>query len=142
MGVTNDERLHVAAKAEKLGYEHHPYVFGADGPDAYDCSGLAMVAWRGTLDLPHNTVAMKDFLRSADPGVYAHATADTEMRLRPGDLVFYYGYEQPNHVGVFVEIRHGLHVCAQATDPAHGSEVIRMRKYADPTAFGFVGHNG
>src|SRR5205823_9521235 len=32
-----------------------PYVYGAAGPDSYDCSGLTMYAWRaGGVGLPHS----------------------------------------------------------------------------------------
>ena len=33
-----------------------PYVWAADGPNGYDCSGLTSAAWRAAgKSLPHNT---------------------------------------------------------------------------------------
>lgn len=67
-----------------------PYVWGADGPDSYDCSGLTMTAWgKAGVYLPHNAAAQ----RRAIPYV-------SRANLRPGDLVFY--YSDLHHVGMYV----------------------------------------
>ncbi len=56
-----------------------PYVWGADGPDAWDCSGLTMGAWgAGGKYLPHYSVAQ-----------YQQSTPISASSLRPGDLVFW-----------------------------------------------------
>src|SRR3954454_7497022 len=67
-----------------------PYQWGGAGPRSYDCSGLAMAAWRkGGLSLPpradlqYRTIRQKVPIRS----------------LRPGDLVFFSG---ASHVGIYV----------------------------------------
>ncbi|PZF88983.1 C40 family peptidase [Micromonospora deserti] len=66
-----------------------PYVWGADGPDGYDCSGLTSAAWRAAgKSLPHNT--------RMQWGVVAHISRG---ELRPGDLVFYRGL---GHMGLYV----------------------------------------
>ncbi|MEU4566040.1 NlpC/P60 family protein [Micromonospora sp. NPDC023956] len=67
-----------------------PYVWGAEGPDAYDCSGLTLAAWaRAGVALPHNAAQQR------------RATAPVGRReLRPGDLVFY--YSDLHHVGMYV----------------------------------------
>lgn len=67
-----------------------PYVFGAAGPDAYDCSGLTMAAWAaGGVSLPH--------LAASQYGYGTHVSAN---ELQPGDLVFLY---QPiGHVSIYV----------------------------------------
>ncbi|MCM0674341.1 NlpC/P60 family protein [Micromonospora phytophila] len=66
-----------------------PYVWGADGPDGYDCSGLTSAAWRAAgKSLPHNT--------RMQWGVVAHIGRG---ELRPGDLVFYSGL---GHMGIYV----------------------------------------
>ncbi len=67
-----------------------PYVFGAAGPDSYDCSGLTMAAWG-----------------AAGVNIGGHytqwqwnATARVDRsQLQPGDLVFFYGL---GHVGIYV----------------------------------------
>lgn len=67
-----------------------PYVWGAAGPNAYDCSGLTMAAWaKAGVSLPHNAARQ----RSVTARV---SRAD----LRPGDLVFYYA--DLHHVGMYV----------------------------------------
>ncbi|MEU5938698.1 NlpC/P60 family protein [Micromonospora sp. NPDC047548] len=66
-----------------------PYVWGADGPGGYDCSGLTLAAWRAAgRSLPHN-VRMQW-------GAVSHIGCGD---LRPGDLVFYSGL---GHVGLYV----------------------------------------
>ena len=56
-----------------------PYLWAAAGPNAFDCSGLTMMAWRrGGKYLPHWSVAQ--FQQSTRIGVGS---------LRPGDLVFW-----------------------------------------------------
>jgi peptidoglycan DL-endopeptidase CwlO len=74
-----------------------PYVFGAAGPDAYDCSGLTMAAWAAAgVQLPHYTVAQ------ADLGTPVAAPS----LLQPGDLVFIPGsdgtMQAPGHVGMYI----------------------------------------
>ncbi len=56
-----------------------PYRWGAAGPDAWDCSGLTMGAWRaGGRSLPHYSVAQ-----------YQQSTPISASQLQPGDLVFW-----------------------------------------------------
>jgi cell wall-associated NlpC family hydrolase len=67
-----------------------PYVWGADGPGGFDCSGLTSAAWRKAgVSLPHNAAAQRGVVASVK-----------ESDLRPGDLVFYYG--DIHHVGMYV----------------------------------------
>jgi peptidoglycan DL-endopeptidase CwlO len=66
-----------------------PYVWAADGPDGYDCSGLALAAWRAAgMSLPHNAAMQWD--------VVAHIS---RSQIQPGDLVFYSGL---GHVALYV----------------------------------------
>jgi cell wall-associated NlpC family hydrolase len=67
-----------------------PYIWGADGPGGYDCSGLTSAAWRqGGVSLPHNAAAQRRTIRSV-----------SRSELRPGDLIFY--YSDVHHVGMYV----------------------------------------
>ena len=67
-----------------------PYVWAADGPSAYDCSGLTEASWRSVgVSLPHNALEQKQ----VTPRVSA-------ANLRVGDLAFYYG--DVHHVVIYV----------------------------------------
>lgn len=66
-----------------------PYVWAAEGPSGYDCSGLTLAAWRAAgRSLPHNAAMQWD--------VVAHIGRGS---LQPGDLVFYSGL---GHVALYV----------------------------------------
>src|SRR5690606_19079030 len=57
-----------------------PYVYGAEGPDAYDCSGLVQAAWKAAgVSIPRVTTDQ-----------FAAGTKVSTSQLQPGDLVFYY----------------------------------------------------
>ncbi len=78
-----------------------PYVWGAAGPDSYDCSGLVMWAFaQEGISLPHYT---GDQWNS---GMHV-SRADLE----PGDLVFF--FPDISHVGLY--IGNGLMVDAPST---------------------------
>jgi cell wall-associated NlpC family hydrolase len=73
-----------------------PYVFDAAGPDAFDCSGLTMMAYRQIgIDLPHYSVAQA-----------AMGWAASSDDIHPGDLLFFYGGQAParskGHVAIAV----------------------------------------
>ncbi|MCT9081664.1 C40 family peptidase [Streptomyces fulvoviolaceus] len=67
-----------------------PYVWGATGPDSYDCSGLTQAAWNAAgISLPRVT--------------YDQVNAGTTVSLanaQPGDLVFF--YDDISHVGLYI----------------------------------------
>ncbi|WP_105972790.1 C40 family peptidase [Streptomyces geranii] len=84
-----------ATKAEKaLAFARaqigKPYVWGATGPDSYDCSSLTQAAWRAAgVTLPRTT--------------YDQVNAGTTVSLadaQPGDLVFF--YDDISHVGLYI----------------------------------------
>ncbi|MBM7169676.1 C40 family peptidase [Streptomyces sp. G44] len=67
-----------------------PYVWGATGPDSYDCSGLTQDAWKAAgITLPRTTW---DQVKAGT----TVSTADAE----PGDLVFF--YDDISHVGIYI----------------------------------------
>ncbi|MFF1303035.1 NlpC/P60 family protein [Streptomyces sp. NPDC058307] len=90
-----------------------PYVWGATGPDSYDCSGLTQAAWKAAgVDLPRVT--------------YDQADAGTAVSLadaQPGDLVFF--YDDISHVGLY--IGHGMMIHA----PKPGAYVREESIYYD-----------
>ena len=66
------------------------YVWAADGPDSYDCSGLTLAAWRSVgVSLPHNAYEQKQVTKSV-----------SFASLKPGDLVFY--YSDVHHVVIYI----------------------------------------
>ncbi|MFD7058208.1 NlpC/P60 family protein [Streptomyces sp. NPDC059906] len=77
----------VAYAYQKLG---SPYVWGATGPNAFDCSGLTQAAYRAAgVSLPRTTYAQIDAGRRVP-----------RSELLPGDLVFF--YSGISHVGIYV----------------------------------------
>lgn len=67
-----------------------PYVWGATGPNSYDCSGLTQAAWHAAgVTLPRTTWDQVE----AAPRV-------ATKQLRPGDLVFF--YSDISHVGIYI----------------------------------------
>jgi peptidoglycan DL-endopeptidase CwlO len=67
-----------------------PYVWGAAGPHAFDCSGLVMWAYgKVGISLPHFTGLQWDM------GVHVGRN-----QLQPGDLVFF--YPDVGHVGLYI----------------------------------------
>ncbi|MEU6391382.1 NlpC/P60 family protein [Streptomyces sp. NPDC046939] len=79
-----------AAIAFARGALGSPYVWGATGPDAFDCSGLTQAAYRAAgVSLPRTTYAQIDAGRRV-----------SRSQLRPGDLVFF--YSGISHVGLYI----------------------------------------
>ncbi|MEU5538202.1 NlpC/P60 family protein [Streptomyces sp. NPDC020362] len=77
----------VAYAYQKLG---SPYVWGATGPNAFDCSGLAQAAYHSAgISLPRTTYAQINAGRRV-----------SRSELQPGDLVFF--YSGISHVGIYV----------------------------------------
>lgn len=66
------------------------YSYGSAGPDAWDCSGLTMVAWgHAGVSLPHSSSAQAGYGRPV-----------SASDLQPGDLVFY--YSPISHVAIYI----------------------------------------
>jgi cell wall-associated NlpC family hydrolase len=73
-----------------------PYVWGATGPDSYDCSGLVMMAYRSAgINLARTS--------QAQWATEKHVPAS---QVQPGDLVFFAGSDgtptAPGHVGIVI----------------------------------------
>jgi cell wall-associated NlpC family hydrolase len=66
------------------------YVWGAAGPNSFDCSGLMMYAWgKAGVSLSHSAKAQSGEGRPV-----------SKSQLQPGDLVFY--YRPISHVGMYI----------------------------------------
>jgi peptidoglycan DL-endopeptidase CwlO len=80
-----------AGKAVAFAYAQlgKPYVFGASGPDAYDCSGLTMASWAAAgVGIPRTSFEQW--------GGLPHVPTS---QLQPGDILVFNG---AGHVGIYV----------------------------------------
>lgn len=76
----------VAAAAAQIG---KPYVYGATGPNSFDCSGLTGYAWKQAgVALPRTSQGQAGAGRSVPVS-----------QIQPGDLVIY--YSGMSHVGIY-----------------------------------------
>jgi cell wall-associated NlpC family hydrolase len=122
-GISGSARTAILGALSALG---RPYVFGATGPDAFDCSGLTRWAWaKAGIDLPHYTLDQ-----------WHSGVATDETHLAPGDLVLIPGSDgtlaDPQHVGMY--IGRGLVLEAPQT-----GEVVKVVTYPSFVAAGLSG---
>jgi cell wall-associated NlpC family hydrolase len=102
-----------------------PYQWGGTGPDAFDCSGLVMMAYRAAgIAIPRTSQQQWSW----GPRISA-------SQVQPGDLVFFAGSDgtptSPGHVGLV--IGGGLMIEAYAT-----GFPIRIAPYGDRDPVGFT----
>jgi cell wall-associated NlpC family hydrolase len=115
--------------AAAIGYAEEqlgkPYLFGGTGPDAFDCSGLVMMAYRA---------AGVDIERTSEQQ-WATETRVPASQAQPGDLVFFAGADgtqtDPGHVGLV--IGDGKMIEAYAT-----GFPIRVATYTNRDPVGFT----
>ena len=87
------------------------YVTGAEGPSAFDCSGLTSAAWaRAGVSLPRTSQAQ------AGVGVPVSLS-----NIQPGDLVIF--YSSASHVGIYV----GGGMLVDAANPRKGVRLISLQ---------------
>jgi cell wall-associated NlpC family hydrolase len=111
LGTTASTRPPNRAAAAAIAFARQqigkPYLWGGTGPDAFDCSGLVMMAYRaGGVLIPRTSEQQWLWGPRVAPG-----------QEQPGDLVFFAGSDgtpaSPGHVGLV--IGHNLMVEAYAT---------------------------
>ena len=77
-----------------------PYIFGTEGPDTFDCSGLVQYSYKQVgISLPHSSQAQCNLVKNK-----GHLVTNTSY-LSPGDLVFWgYGGSSSSiyHVGIYI----------------------------------------
>ncbi|MDY7084307.1 MAG: NlpC/P60 family protein [Actinomycetota bacterium] len=94
-----------------------PYLFGADGPGSYDCSGLTSAAWRAAgKSLTHQTKSQ-----------WSETKRISRDDLQPGDLVF---YRSLGHVAIYVG-------GGQIIDAPHSGTVVKKRTINIMTPYGY-----
>jgi cell wall-associated NlpC family hydrolase len=102
-----------------------PYLFGGTGPDAFDCSGLVMMAYRS---------AGVNIERTSEQQ-WATEVHIPASQVQPGDLVFFVGADgtptSPGHVGLV--IGGGKMIEAYAT-----GFPIRVATYTNRDPMGFT----
>ena len=103
----------VKAALSKLG---SPYVWAAEGPNSFDCSGLTMWAWaQAGVSLPHSSRMQ-----------YAVLPKISASELRPGDLVFH--YSPIHHVGIYIGNDQMVHA-------PHSGDVVKISQFSSYPSF-------
>lgn len=96
-GAPMGDGTYAALMEEAQKHLGKPYVFGAKGPDKFDCSGF--VSW----SLTHSGV--KNINTNAQ-GLYNASTPVSRDNAQPGDLIFFHStYSTSNtvtHVGIYI----------------------------------------
>jgi len=100
------QAIAVAFALNQLG---KPYVFGAIGPDSFDCSGLVMKAWAAAgVSIP----------RTTEYQVSTGVAVTSVAAMQPGDLIFIPGSDgtvaHPGHVGMYIGAVNGRQYLVQA----------------------------
>lgn len=91
------------------------YVWGADGPDTFDCSGLMMAAYHEIgISLPHSSAAQSN-----------RGRAVSKSKLKPGDLVFFTRGGRVYHVAMYI----GGGKIVHARQEKYGIQINRLNGY-------------
>ena len=107
--VAGSDRAQIAVQTA-LAQVGDAYVYGAAGPDAFDCSGLTMYSWAAAgVSISHAS--------SVQP---SQGTPVSISSLQPGDLVFY--YSPISHVGMYI----GNGQLVHAANPSRPVEVVSV----------------
>ncbi|WP_243710831.1 NlpC/P60 family protein [Actinomadura sp. KC216] len=99
-----------------------PYVWGADGPDAYDCSGLTMMAYRAAgISIPRTTFDQ-----------WRHGARIRQGNQQPGDLVFFNSGPgsspgNPGHVGIVLTTEQMINARCTACRPGIATDSYARR---------------
>lgn len=103
--VGEEHRTAVEFARQQIG---KPYVWGARGPDSFDCSGLTQAAWRAAgVTIPWVTTTQWDPGNAEYRGGTAQRVLEGSLDvsvLQPGDLLLFHTsprYASPSHVGLY-----------------------------------------
>lgn len=82
-------------------YLNCPYVYGAAGPNSFDCSGFTMYVYKHFgISLPHGATSQSRYGTELNIN-----KSELKSKLKPGDLVFfldYPTYDGIGHVGIYI----------------------------------------
>ncbi|TMQ92033.1 CHAP domain-containing protein [Actinomadura soli] len=125
--TTNNETIEKII-AFAMAQRGKPYVFGAAGPNAWDCSSLVQAAYRAAgLTIPRTTFAQWPF------GVRV-----PNNQAQPGDLVFFNSgpgtsSNRPGHVGLVIAPGKMVAARCSTCHPAIGVETYRRQDWIGTT---------
>ncbi|MGJ7909143.1 NlpC/P60 family protein [Actinopolyspora sp. H202] len=112
VGAISGSGAAVEAVNIALGKQGSPYVWGAKGPNSFDCSGLVQWSYaQAGVDLPASTRTQIDAGRAVDLD-----------RMKPGDVVFY--YDSASHNGLYIGGGEVVHA------PTTG-QTVKVEHYTD-----------
>lgn len=97
------------------------YVYGATGPSAFDCSGLAQYVYKK---------AVKKTLPRTTYGQVTKGKKVSLSHLKKGDLLFWGSASAPYHVGIYVGNGQYVH----AATPSQGVRKQAISAYFYPSA--------
>ena len=87
--VANSAAAQIAVDTA-MAQQGKPYVWAAEGPGSYDCSGLVLYAYAAAgISLPHSSRMQSQMGQQV-----------SRDQLQPGDLVFF--YSPVSHVGIYI----------------------------------------
>jgi peptidoglycan DL-endopeptidase CwlO len=118
VGLLGGSGAAVTAVNAALSKQGDPYVWGATGPNSFDCSGLMQWAYKQAgISLPRSTYSQVNV-----------GTSVSAANLQPGDLLFF--YSDYSHVGMYIGNGNVVHA------PQTGEDVkVTPYKYiGQPTA--------
>ena len=112
---TERERKIAHAYQVAINQQGDPYVYGADGPNAFDCSGLTKYSFgKAGLYLPRSSDSQWRYVR--------HIKRENAQR---GDFVFFYNSSGVYHRGLFAGRVDGVPLMWHAP---HSGTVVRRDK--------------
>ncbi|WP_235564883.1 C40 family peptidase [Modestobacter sp. Leaf380] len=114
--VAADSELAQAIVDTAMAQRGDSYVWGAGGPDSFDCSGLTAYAYAAAgVSLPHSSASQARMGNAVSRG-----------DLQPGDLVYF--YSPVSHIGIY--IGNGMMVHAPTSGDVVKVSSVDMSGYA------------
>lgn len=94
-----------------------PYVWGAEGPDSFDCSGLVKYCYEEAgISVIHQTESIMSECHSSSAWEYSYLSDD--YKAYPGDILYRYG-----HAGIVKEVDSDGKILSYVHAPTFGAVV-------------------